>query len=53
MRVSWNEDYSEVLGVSPCGRATIVALKMNRLPIIRVRRMWVAIGEHPPQIDDP
>ena len=48
---SWTEDYSEIVGVSPCGRATVSALKTNRIPMIRVRRMWVVLGEHPPQIE--
>ena len=48
---SWNDDYSEIVGLSPCGRATVVALKMNRTPMVRIRRMWVAMGEHPPKID--
>ena len=26
------------------------SLKMNRLQMIRVRRMWVAMGDHPPEV---
>ena len=48
---AWNEDNTEVVGLTPIGRATIVALKMNRPQLVRVRRMWVAMGEHPPDID--
>ena len=48
---TWNDDYSEVVGLRSCGRATVVALKMNRIPMIRIRRMWFAMGEHPPKID--
>ena len=44
----WNEDATEIIGVTDTGRATITALRMNRPQLIRVRRMWVAMAEHPP-----
>ena len=44
----WNEDATELMGLSATGRATIRALKMNRRQMVRVRKMWVAMGEHPP-----
>lgn len=44
----WNEEAIEIIGLSPTGRATVVVLKMNRLQLLRVRRMWVKMGEHPP-----
>ncbi len=47
---AWNEDRTELVGFSAIGRATIVALKMNRPQIIRVRKMWVKLGKHPPQL---
>lgn len=48
---AWDEDGTEIVGLTPIGRATIVALKMNRPQMARVRRMWVAMGEHPPSND--
>ena len=45
---AWGEDHSFIIGLTPMGRATVAALKMNRPQMIRVRRMWVAMGEHPP-----
>ena len=48
---SWNDDATLILGLTPVGRATIEALKMNRPQMIRVRRMWVAMNEHPPDVD--
>jgi HNH endonuclease len=48
---SWNEQSTEIIGLTPVGRATIAALKMNRPQMIRVRRMWVAMNEHPPDLD--
>ena len=46
----WNEKVTELVGLTPIGRATLTALKMNRLQLIRVRQMWVKMGEHPPTI---
>ena len=48
---SWNEDATLIVGLTPTGRATIAALKMNRPQMIRVRKMWVAMDEHPPDLD--
>lgn len=45
---AWNEDATQIIGLTPVGRATIAALKMNRPQMIRVRRLWVKMGEHPP-----
>jgi len=44
----WTENASQLLGLTPSGRATIVALRMNREAIIQLRRYWVALGLHPP-----
>jgi len=45
---AWSQMNTEIVGLSPIGRATISALKMNRPQMIRVRRMWVKMGQHPP-----
>ncbi len=47
---AWSEDATEIIGLTSIGRATISALKMNRLQLTRVRKMWVKMGEHPPNI---
>jgi hypothetical protein len=46
----WSEDSTEIIPLSSVGRVTISALKMNRPQLIRVREMWVKLGEHPPEI---
>jgi HNH endonuclease len=46
---AWNEGAIEIIGLTPTGRATIAALKMNRPQVLRVRKMWVKMGEHPPK----
>jgi ABC-type taurine transport system ATPase subunit len=45
---AWSEYATEIIGLSPIDRATICVLKMNRPQLIRVRSMWVKMGEHPP-----
>jgi len=47
---AWSEDATEIIGLTPIARATISALRMNRPQLIRVRKMWVKMGEHPPSI---
>lgn len=47
----WNADGTEVVGLTAIGRVTVTALKMNRPAMIRVRKMWVAMGEHPPSLE--
>jgi hypothetical protein len=47
----WNEGYTELIGITSVGRATISLLKMNRPALIRLRAMWVVMDEHPPQFD--
>jgi hypothetical protein len=45
----WSEAGTEILGKTPCGRATIAALQMNNSEIIVTRRLWVSAGWWPPQ----
>ena len=45
---AWSEGSMELLGLTPVGRATIEGLKMNREALVRVRGLWVKLGEHPP-----
>lgn len=45
----WSDDGSMILGRTACGRATIIALNLNNLIAVRVRRHWVVAGWHPPK----
>lgn len=47
---AWSDDSTELVGRTDVGKVTIRALRMNRPQLVRVRRMWVAMGEHPPNI---
>lgn len=44
---SWSEDFLEIIGITPTGRATVNALKLNRLTLVNLRRATYALGEHP------
>jgi HNH endonuclease len=45
---AWNEDATEILGLTSVGRVKIAVLRMNRPQLVRVRKMWVKMKEHPP-----
>ena len=45
----WNADGTEILGISPIGRATVIALKLNNEIILVSRRLWVSVGWFPPE----
>jgi hypothetical protein len=45
---AWTKDATEIVGLTSSGRATVARLRMNRPQLVRVRRMWKAMGEHPP-----
>ncbi len=47
----WSDDGTRILGKTPMGRATIVALQLNNLISVVVRRHWVAAGWHPPDVN--
>ncbi|MEB3343156.1 HNH endonuclease signature motif containing protein [Okeania sp.] len=44
----WNENFTIVIGLTPTGRATIEALKLNREGVVNLRQVLYSVGEHPP-----
>lgn len=44
----WSADFTEALGITPTGRATVDALRLNREGLVNLRRLLYAAGEHPP-----
>jgi len=46
---AWSTDGIQVTGLTPTGRATVVALKMNDPLIVGARALWVGVGAHPPR----
>lgn len=45
---TWNDDYTLIIGLTPVGRATILALDLNRSELVNLRRVLFATGYHPP-----
>jgi len=46
---AWVADGTRIAGYTPVGRATAVALNLNRASLVNARRLWVAVGWHPPK----
>ena len=45
---AWNDSADRILGMTPTGRATVIALNLNRATLVRARQLWVRVGWHPP-----
>lgn len=45
---TWSADYLEIIGLTPTGRATTSALRLNREEVVNLRRVLLAFSEHPP-----
>jgi hypothetical protein len=52
---SWNEHFifdeskTIIIGKTPCGRATVNALRINEEQAVKARTIWVKAGWYPPQ----
>ena len=46
---SWSEGGTCIIGQTPIGRATVVALSLNSDLRVRSRAIWVQAGWHPPE----
>jgi hypothetical protein len=44
----WNDDFTEVTGISPIGRATVELLQLNRIGLIQLRAALFRHGNFPP-----
>lgn len=45
----WNENGTVIIGLTPCGRATVNALVLNDPLRIAARSIWIQTGRHPPK----
>ena len=45
----WTEEGALIEGTTPCGRATVLALQLNNVLAVTVRRGWIRAGWHPPE----
>ncbi len=43
----WSEDFTLIMGITPTGRATIAALKLNRESLANLRGTLFLTGKHP------
>jgi HNH endonuclease len=46
---AWTADGHRINGLTPIGRASVVALSLNRPSLVKARQAWVAVGWHPPK----
>lgn len=47
----WNDVGTFISGITPVGRATVAALRMNHDLVLRARQLWVKAGWHPPEVE--
>ena len=45
---AWNPDGALIVGLTPSGRATVEALRLNNEYVVEARRFWAEAGWHPP-----
>jgi 5-methylcytosine-specific restriction endonuclease McrA len=45
----WTEDKTEIIGKTPCGRATTLTLRLNRSGIVNLRTLLITVNLHPPK----
>ncbi|MEW5941189.1 MAG: HNH endonuclease signature motif containing protein [Chloroflexota bacterium] len=45
---AWSETGESIFGRTATGRATVLALNLNRPSLVRPRQLWVIAGWHPP-----
>lgn len=46
----FSKDKTEITGKTACGRATVIALKLNYEQAVNARKLWVAASWYPPKI---
>lgn len=45
---AWQMNGLFIVGLTPTGRATTIALQLNRVSLVNARRLWILAGWHPP-----
>ena len=46
---TWDDEGTHIFGLTKTGRATALALSLNRSSLVFTRMVWVAVGLHPPR----
>jgi hypothetical protein len=44
----WDEEGAKIKGITSVGKATVIALQLNRELLVKARVQWVMAGWHPP-----
>ena len=44
---TWEGNGTLIIGLTPAGRATVIAHRLNRASLIKARQLWVEAGCHP------
>jgi len=47
---AWTEEGTLIAGLTPTGRATVNALRLNNQYVVESRKIWVAENWHPPNL---
>jgi 5-methylcytosine-specific restriction endonuclease McrA len=45
---AWANGGTHIIGLTPTGRATVVALRMNNEYVVESRQLWITMNRHPP-----
>ena len=46
--IAWTTEQDRIVARTSVGRATLVALDLNRSSLVSARKAWTAVGWHPP-----
>ncbi len=49
----WSADFTQIVGITPIGRATINRLQLNRSNVVNLLKALIAFGKHPPVLNKP
>lgn len=44
----WANGGTHIIGITACGRATVLALRLNNEDIVQARAIWISLNWHPP-----
>ena len=47
---AWSAGFTEIIGKTPSGRATVERLHLNRESLVNLRTVLRSLGKHPPNI---
>ena len=45
----WTDAGDRIIGLTPTGRTTVAALRLNRPTLVKARQLWTVAGWHPPK----